>query len=222
MRVYETTASAQGGGGEVLTETAVDEAPASEPLENQLDKRLEQLLAQPTALIVRGEADPGLLIFARGGLADAGEADGFVRLPQTDEKRRSFRLIGFCAFHPLPRLRWILEKIGSVFVRRGESDIEAYKSCLRILKGGEKLLAFPEGTRVHSDTVLPAKTGVIRMAVRTGAPIVPVYLPRDKRLFHHVDIVFGEPYTIEKAAHSDYEPLAQELMDKIWALKDRI
>ena len=60
------------------------------------------------------------------------------------------------------------------------------------------------------------------MAVRTGAPIVPVYLPRDKRLFHHVDIVFGEPYTIEKAAHSDYEPLAQELMDKIWALKDRI
>ena len=118
--------------------------------------------------------------------------------------------------------RWILEKIGSVFVRRGESDIEAYKSCIRILKGGEKLLAFPEGTRVHSNTVLPAKTGVIRMAVRTGVPIVPVYLPRDKCLFRHVDIVFGKPYTIEKATHADYDRLAQELMDKIWALKEAI
>ena len=122
----------------------------------------------------------------------------------------------------MPVFGRIMESIGSIFVNRGESDIEAYKSCIRVLKNGEKLLAFPEGTRVHGDEVKPAKTGVIRMAARTGAPIVPVYLPRDKKLFRRVELVFGEPYTIERASHAEYEPLAQDLMDRIHALKDTV
>ena len=118
--------------------------------------------------------------------------------------------------------RWVMEKIGSVFIHRGEADIDAYKNCIRVLKGGEKLLAFPEGTRVHGNDVVPAKTGVIRMAAKTRTPIVPVYIPRDKKVFHRIDIVFGEPYYIENASHADYEPLAQELMDRIWALKETV
>lgn len=119
----------------------------------------------------------------------------------------------------LPVFGWIMKKIGSIFVRRGEADIEAYKSCIRALKDGDKLLAFPEGTRVHGSDVLEPKTGVIRMAAKTRSPIVPVYLPRDKKFFRRIEVVFGEPYYIENAGHVDYEPLAQELMDKIWALK---
>ena len=67
-----------------------------------------------------------------------------------------------------------------------------------------------------------AMTGVIRMAARTGAPIVPVYIPRDKKAFRRVDVVFGEPYTVGRAGHADYEPLARDLMDRIMALKDTI
>ena len=122
----------------------------------------------------------------------------------------------------IPVFGKIMEGIGSIFVSRGEADIDAYKSCIRVLKNGEKLLAFPEGTRVHGDDVKPAKTGVIRMAARTGTPIVPVYLPRDKKPFRRVDVVFGEPYTIERAGHADYEPMAQDLMDRIMALRDTI
>ncbi len=119
----------------------------------------------------------------------------------------------------IPILGWIMEKIGCIFVRRGESDIDAYKSCIRVLKNDEKLLAFPEGTRVHGDTLLEPKTGVIRMAAKTHSPIIPVYLPRDKKFFRKIDVVFGEPYYIENAGHDDYERLARELMDRIWALK---
>lgn len=132
--------------------------------------------------------------------------------------------------HPLAKeeaskvglFRWVMEGIGSVFVRRGEADIDAYKSCIRILKDGEKLLAFPEGTRVHGSDVVPAKTGVIRMAAKTHSPIVPVYIPRDKKLFRRIDIVFGEPYTVDNAGHADYKPLAQQLMEKIWALRETL
>ena len=115
---------------------------------------------------------------------------------------------------------WLMEKAGSIFVRRGESDIESYKQCLRVLKAGEKLIVFPEGTRVHGDRVVEPKSGVIHMAVRTHVPIVPVYIPRDKKLFHKVPTIIGKPYYPEYTEHGDYDRLAKELMDRIWALKE--
>ena len=122
----------------------------------------------------------------------------------------------------IPFFGYVMEKMGSIFVHRGEADIDAYKKCIRVLQAGEKLMLFPEGTRVHGDDVIPAKTGVIRMAAKTKVPIVPVYLPRDKKIFHPFKFVFGTPYYIENAGKNDYERLAQELMDKIWALKDTV
>ena len=122
----------------------------------------------------------------------------------------------------MPLLGRIMASIGTIFISRGEADIEAYKSCIRVLKNREKLLIFPEGTRVHGDEDKGVKTGVIRMASRTGAPIVPVYLPRDKKLFRRIDVVFGEPYTVERAGRADYEPMAQDLMDRIRALKGTV
>ena len=133
--------------------------------------------------------------------------DGFIHHLAKDDTRN------------IPFLGFVMEKMGSIFVHRGEQDIEAYKQCIRVLQSGEKLMVFPEGTRVHGNDVVPAKSGVIRMAAKTRSPIVPVYLPRDKKLFHRIDIVFGEAYYIENAGHADYEPLAQDLMDRIWALK---
>ena len=117
-------------------------------------------------------------------------------------------------------LGWVMEKMGSIFVHRGEQDIESYKSSVRALQAGEKLMIFPEGTRVHGDDFVPAKTGVIRMAATTHVPIVPIYMPRDKKVFHRFPLVFGKPYYIEKVGKKDYERLAQELLDKMWALKE--
>ena len=120
----------------------------------------------------------------------------------------------------IPVLGWIMMKMGSIFVRRGEQDIDSYKASVRALQAGEKLMIFPEGTRVHGDDHVPAKTGVIRMAAKTGVPIVPVYMPRDKKVFRSFPLVFGQPYRIEKAGKNDYERLAEELLDKAWALKE--
>ena len=114
---------------------------------------------------------------------------------------------------------WVMKKVGSIFIRRGESDIEAYKSCMRVLKAGERLIVFPEGTRVHGDAVVKPKSGVIHMAVRTHVPIVPIYIPRDKKIFRKVPTVVGQPYYPEYKGRDDYDRLADELMERIWALK---
>jgi hypothetical protein len=49
-------------------------------------------------------------------------------------------------------------------------------------------------------------------------PLVPVFLPRNKRLFRRVEIRFGTPYSLDRDGRPDYRQLSDELMDKIHAL----
>jgi len=121
----------------------------------------------------------------------------------------------------IPIFGKVMETIGSIFVRRGETDIESIRKSIKVLRAGEKLMIFPEGTRVHGDDVVQPKAGVIRIAAKQNVPILPVYLPRDKKMFCRFPVVFGEPYRIESASHEDYAAQAEELMRRIWALKER-
>lgn len=120
-------------------------------------------------------------------------------------------------------LAYIFKRIGVFSVNRGKSDIVAIKKALRYLNNDEKVGIFPEGTRTKSENSVHAKTGAIRLADKSGAPIVPVYIQRKKSVFKESLIVIGEPYYINpdknKLAAEDYDVLAQEMMDKIAALR---
>lgn len=119
----------------------------------------------------------------------------------------------------IPVLSAILKKIGMISVDRGISDVSTVKKSLGYLKDGEKVVIFPEGTRVFEDDAGSAKIGAVKLAERAGAPIVPVFLPRKKPLFHKIPVVIGEPYIIEKhqkkRAAEDYAELIDDLMDRI-------
>ena len=79
-------------------------------------------------------------------------------------------------------------------------------------------MIFPEGTRVHGTDSVRPKSGAVRMADRADVPVVPVYLPRDKKLFRKIRVVIGEPYHVHREPGKTYDDLAEELMEKIWAL----
>ena len=120
----------------------------------------------------------------------------------------------------IPILNWILKKAGVFGIDRGNADVEAIKTAIKYLKNGEKIMMFPEGTRISSDDKAAAKTGAIMLASRTEVPIVPCYIPRKKRLFSRMKIVVGKPYKIARVrgtseAYSQYD---DELMEKIIAL----
>lgn len=116
---------------------------------------------------------------------------------------------------------WAMHKLGSVFVHRGERDIDSLRQCMKALRAGEKIILFPEGTRVHGSAMVEPKSGAIHLAAKLGVPILPVYLPRDKKVFQRVDVVFGKPYTVQVESREDYDRLARELMERIWALGKR-
>ena len=118
-----------------------------------------------------------------------------------------------------PVLGWILKGIGSFGVQRGKSDINAIRTAMKYLKSGEKIMMFPEGTRVSADEGQDAKTGAIRLASKLNVPIVPVYIPRRKKVFSRVRIAIGQPYYTESAGHDGYDELSHQLMDKIYELR---
>lgn len=117
-----------------------------------------------------------------------------------------------------PLVGALLRGLGAFPVRRGEADVTAVKTSMQYLKSGRKLCIFPEGTRLTADDAASAKTGAVSLAARLHVPLVPVWIPREKRLFRRTVVRVGAPYCVEGARRADLTPLAEELMERIYAL----
>ena len=122
----------------------------------------------------------------------------------------------------VPVIGWILGKAGVFGVNRGKADMKAVKTALKCLKDGNKLLMFPEGTRVHEGEDVTAKTGAAMFATRTGAPLLPIYIQRKKKLFARNVVVIGQPYHPEYAGRKptpdELDAIAGDLMGRVRAL----
>lgn len=110
-----------------------------------------------------------------------------------------------------------------IWVRRGKADVGAVKAALKALKGGEKLLIFPEGTR--NDEIGDGKTGAAMMAIRARVPIIPVHISGERGPFTPVKIHIGQaylPFTEDrKATSEDYQAATDVMMTKIKVLGER-
>ena len=126
----------------------------------------------------------------------------------------------------VPIIGWILKKAGIFAVERGKSDVAAVKRAMKCLKSGDKLMLFPEGTRQKDGQLGEAKTGVAMFSLRTGTPILPIYIPAKKKWFGRTPVVFGEPYLPQtETRHGsalDYEEIARDLMARIAALEEQV
>ena len=133
--------------------------------------------------------------------------------------RHPMRAMAKAELTRLPVIGWILEKAGVFGVERGNADVGAVKKAIKFLKDGDKLLIFPEGTRVVDGENVEAKTGAVMMAVRTGTPLLPVYVPTKKRWFLPSTVVIGQPYLPEvsgrKGTPEEYRAIAENLMERV-------
>ncbi|MDO8484164.1 MAG: lysophospholipid acyltransferase family protein [Candidatus Limnocylindrales bacterium] len=103
-----------------------------------------------------------------------------------------------------PVIGWVAANGGVHPVDRGAADIEAFRLAQRILDEGHVLFVFPEGTRSPDGALQEARDGIALLALRTGAPVVPVGIsgsdrvwPKGQRLPHpggHVTVRVGRPF----------------------------
>jgi 1-acyl-sn-glycerol-3-phosphate acyltransferase len=118
------------------------------------------------------------------------------------------RPIRFLAKEQLFRtpLRPLLESFGTIRVRAGGSDVDAYRKARAALDRGEIVGVFPEGSRSPDGVLRDAYQGVALLAARSGAPVVPVgiagtdrFLPRGAilpRVGTRLDVRVGGPFRV--------------------------
>lgn len=132
------------------------------------------------------------------------------------------RIMGKKELFEKPLLGPLLTALGGFPVDRGNSDLASVKTAIRTVRDGAHLLVFPEGTRVNHEGEVQAKGGVVMIAMRTGAPLLPVYVGKHNKLFHMTHIVFGEPYEPKTETRhgtaEEYQHYADEIMRRAYDL----
>lgn len=92
-----------------------------------------------------------------------------------------------------PPLRWLFHHLHCISISRGATDLTAVRTCMTALKNQCILGIFPEGTRHQSELMQHVENGTAMIALRSGAPVIPVYIAPKLRLFHRTVITFGTP-----------------------------
>jgi 1-acyl-sn-glycerol-3-phosphate acyltransferase len=117
--------------------------------------------------------------------------------------RRHLRFMGKTELFEARRAR-LLVRLGAFPVRRGESDADALETAREILRQGGLLALFPEGTRIRDpDELGNPKRGAGRLALESGAPLVPAAITGTDHLFagpvakpKRVQVAFSEPIPV--------------------------
>ena len=103
--------------------------------------------------------------------------------------------------HRVPGLGQLMRTFGAFSVRRGESDREAVRIMREIVRDGNALGMFAEGTRQRSGVPGPVQPGTAMVAINEGVPVVPaaIHGSHEWRLgnFKPVSVAWGEPMVFD-------------------------
>jgi glycerol-3-phosphate dehydrogenase (NAD(P)+) len=117
---------------------------------------------------------------------------------------------------------WLLNALGAFPVNRGAADQDMLATAKAILERGDAVLMFAEGTRIRPGALGRPKRGVGRLALETGAPVVPVAVIGTEAVRngwrirpHKVRIRVGSPLTFPKVEKASPQ-LAAAVTDRIW------
>ena len=118
----------------------------------------------------------------------------------------------------------LLRGIGCFPVRRGESDRRAIVTCLQVLRAGNVLGFFPEGTRSRTGALRRAQPGIAFLAERSAAPILPVGVtgtPTAKLFRSAIKVRVGPAFTVADLAvpvGEDEQGIADAIMRRVASL----
>jgi len=110
-------------------------------------------------------------------------------------------------------LNWFFTNFGAYPIdRKSAADMQAYRTTINLLKEGNGITIFSQGTRMKDFD--NAKSGVAVFALKTGAPIIPAGIRASYKLFSKIHVHYGEPIPMEEYAG---QKVKTELVEKVMA-----
>lgn len=146
--------------------------------------------------------------------------------------RRSVLYVGKAEYLDDWKTRWLFPALGMIPIDRrgGDHAKAALDVARRVLEGGGLFGIYPEGTRSRSGKLYRGHTGAARLAVESGAPIIPIGLvgtseiqPVDAAIpkpFRRAEVRIGKPIAVDRyqeriGDHALYRELIDEVMFEI-------
>ncbi len=148
---------------------------------------------------------------------------------------RPLRYMGKASLFEIPVARSFFRSLGGFAVARDGTDRKALRDAMAMLRAGDVLLVYPEGTRQHGPKIEALQPGAAYLALRAGVPIVPVGLAGTEEILRghgsklprwgKVVAVVGEPLATEPRAggvvpREQVEALTARLHDAMQAVFD--
>jgi 1-acyl-sn-glycerol-3-phosphate acyltransferase len=135
-------------------------------------------------------------------------------------------------YYDMASLKWFYKAMECIPVERSGRDLAATRMALRTLEDQRILGIFPEGRIGESGEVLPFQSGVALMAIKSGAPVIPVYLEGTMRNLGmveafltpaRVEVAWGPEVNIDRsdASREGLERATVKMRQAVEALRDR-
>ncbi|MBQ8508101.1 MAG: 1-acyl-sn-glycerol-3-phosphate acyltransferase [Clostridia bacterium] len=120
-------------------------------------------------------------------------------------------------------LGYLIRCLGGVPIDRGNADIAAMRTTLQLVKEGQGMGIFPQGTRSKDNSPTPMLPGASMIALRAGVPVIPCYIGGPYKLFRRIDLKFGAPIDFSdfgrRCDHDTLEAATARIADAVWGLK---
>ncbi|HWP43227.1 MAG TPA: lysophospholipid acyltransferase family protein [Blastocatellia bacterium] len=115
----------------------------------------------------------------------------------------------------IPVLGLLMRAFGAFPVNLDSIDSGAHRAAVKVLKSGGALVVFPEGGRTRTGRLEPFKPGAFRLALKYGAPIVPVTIRGAYRVWP-VGTIIPRPRKLTVTYHPPIEvPRAEEGISRV-------
>ena len=146
--------------------------------------------------------------------------------------RRQFYALARASLFEHRGLAWMIRMLNAIPVRQGEGDRAAMKQCIEVLKQGQALLIFPEGSRTLSGRTEAFESGLMLIIKRARPTVLPAAVggaydvwPRERKRpkpLGRMGAMYGQPIKAEELLAMDEAEALETLRQRVQALQDEV
>jgi 1-acyl-sn-glycerol-3-phosphate acyltransferase len=119
----------------------------------------------------------------------------------------------------IPVIGWFITRVHAFPVKRGGVSKESIRLSIQLLKDGNAMCIFPEGTRNNAGGV--GKKGAAMLALKSNAVVVPVAIIGDYKPFRRMAVYYGKPVDLSEytqGTSDNLEAATNKIMSEIRAM----